>query len=120
LNEAQQVSGEPFMLRQTLAILLDSAVDFTPPGGPLRCSAQVQVQGEQLTLCVFNQAGTITDYALPRLSERFYCLPRPKTGRKSSGLGLNFVQEVAALHGGSLRVANVPGGVAVFLCLPCA
>jgi two-component system sensor histidine kinase CreC len=114
------VSGEPFMLRQTLAILLDSAVDFTPPGGPLRCSAQVQVQGEQLTLCVFNQAGAITDYALPRLSERFYCLPRPKTGRKSSGLGLNFVQEVAALHGGSLRVANVPGGVAVFLCLPCA
>jgi two-component system sensor histidine kinase CreC len=118
LSEAQQVRGEPFLLRQALANLLDNAVDFTPPGGMLRWSAQVQ--GEQLTLCVFNQAEAIADYALPRLTERFYSLPRPKTGRKSSGLGLNFVQEVAALHGGSLRVTNVPGGVAVFLCLPCA
>jgi hypothetical protein len=28
------------------------------------------------------------------LSERFYSLPRPDSGRKSTGLGLNFVEEV--------------------------
>ena len=32
----------------------------------------------------------IPDFALPRLTERFYSLPRPSTGRKSTGLGLNF------------------------------
>ncbi|WP_277374943.1 hypothetical protein [Pseudomonas sp. AA-38] len=30
------------------------------------------------------------------LTERFYSLPRPNGGHKSTGLGLNFVQEKAA------------------------
>jgi two-component system, OmpR family, sensor histidine kinase CreC len=108
--------GERFLLQQALANLLDNALDFTPAGGLLRWTAQVQ--GQQLELCVFNSAEPIADYALLRLTERFYSLPRPKTGRKSSGLGLNFVQEVASLHGGTLQVANVPGGVEVRLRLP--
>ena len=62
----------------------------------------------------------IPDYALPRLTERFYSLARPGSGRKSTGLGLNFVQEVAQLHGGSLQVCNFDGGVEVRLRLPVA
>jgi two-component system, OmpR family, sensor histidine kinase CreC len=116
LDEGLALLGERFLLRQALANLLDNALDFTPAGGQLRWTAQGQ--GEQLQLCLFNSAEPIADYALPRLTERFYSLPRPKTGRKSSGLGLNFVQEVASLHGGTLRVTNVPGGVEVCLCLP--
>lgn len=111
-----QVQGERFLLRQALSNLLDNALDFTPPGGVLRWSAEVD--GEQLQLCLFNTGEAIPDYALPRLTERFYSLPRPKTGRKSTGLGLNFVQEVASLHGGALQVSNVPGGVEVCLRLP--
>lgn len=108
--------GERFLLRQALTNLLDNALDFTPAGGQLRWTAQAH--GEQLEVCLFNSAAPIADYALPRLTERFYSLPRPKTGRKSSGLGLNFVQEVASLHGGTLQVGNVPGGVEVRLRLP--
>ncbi|MNG33810.1 Sensor protein CreC [compost metagenome] len=67
---------------------------------------------------VFNQAEPIPEYALPRLSERFYSLPRPDSGRKSTGLGLNFVEEVVKLHGGAMHVGNVPGGVEVTLQLP--
>lgn len=55
---------------------------------------------------------------LGRLSERFYSLPRPNGGRKSTGLGLNFVQEVAELRGGKLQIGNVDGGVEVRLTLP--
>jgi two-component system sensor histidine kinase CreC len=116
LDETQQWRGERFLLQQALANLLDNALDFSPEGGRLRWTAQVR--GEQLELCLFNQGEAIPDYALLRLTERFYSLPRPKTGRKSSGLGLNFVQEVANLHGGRLSVANVPGGIEVRLCLP--
>lgn len=111
-----QVQGERFLLRQALSNLLDNALDFTPPGGVLRWSARGE--GEQLWVCLFNSAPAIPDYALPRLTERFYSLPRPNTGRKSTGLGLNFVQEVAHLHGGALQVSNVPGGVEVCLRLP--
>lgn len=115
IDAGLSVSGERFLLRQAIANLLDNALDFTPPGGLLRFSAEEQ--GDAMQLSLFNQGEAIPDYALPRLSERFYSLPRPSSGRKSTGLGLNFVQEVAGLHGGSLQVGNVPGGVQALLRL---
>ena len=110
------LSGEPFLLRQALGNLLENALDFTPAGGVVRCSA-VRVDG-QLAFTLFNETAAIPDYALPRLTERFYSLPRPETGRKSTGLGLNFVEEVIKLHGGALQIGNVDGGVEVRLRLP--
>lgn len=112
------VRGERFLLRQALANLLDNALDFAPSGGRLRfaaerCDAQVDLR-------LFNQGPAIPAYALPRLTERFYSLPRPASGRKSTGLGLNFVQEVANLHKGVLTLANVAGGVEARLRLPAA
>ncbi|MFG0723976.1 two-component system sensor histidine kinase CreC [Pseudomonas sp. GLN_6] len=110
------LSGERFLLRQALANLLDNALDFTPPQGVLRFTAERV--GEQIKLRLFNQGEPIPDYALARLSERFYSLPRPGSGRKSTGLGLNFVEEVVQLHGGELHIGNVTGGVEVRLRLP--
>ncbi|EJM93939.1 signal transduction histidine kinase [Pseudomonas sp. GM74] len=108
--------GEPFLLRQALGNLLDNALDFTPVEGGLRFTAERA--GEQVEFKLFNQAEPIPDYALPRLSERFYSLPRPDSGRKSTGLGLNFVEEVVKLHGGTMSIGNVDGGVEVTLHLP--
>ncbi|PMX03914.1 two-component system sensor histidine kinase CreC [Pseudomonas sp. FW215-R2] len=108
--------GEPFLLRQALGNLLENALDFTPPRGLLRFDAERV--GEQIEFRLFNEAAPIPDYALARLTERFYSLPRPDSGRKSTGLGLNFVEEVVKLHGGSLRIDNLDGGVQVQLHLP--
>ncbi|MBK5377150.1 two-component system sensor histidine kinase CreC [Pseudomonas sp. TH43] len=108
--------GEPFLLRQALGNLLENALDFTPVQGLLRFSAERV--GEQIEFSLFNETAAIPDYAMPRLTERFYSLPRPDSGRKSTGLGLNFVEEVVKLHGGSMRVRNVESGVEVMLRLP--
>ena len=108
--------GEPFLLRQALGNLLENALDFTPRQGLLRVSAERL--GEQIEVRLFNETSPIPDYALPRLTERFYSLPRPDSGRKSTGLGLNFVEEVVKLHGGQLAICNVPGGVQVTVRLP--
>src|SRR3990167_5389401 len=108
--------GEAFLLRQALANLLDNALDFTPHGGLLRFSANAR--DGQIELLRFNQAEPIPDYALARLCERFFSLPRPGSGRKSTGLGLNFVEEGVQLHGGELSVGNVEGGVEVRVRLP--
>jgi two-component system sensor histidine kinase CreC len=110
------VLGEPFLLRQALGNLLENALDFSPSHGVLRFTAERHA--EQVEFKLFNQAEPIPDYALGRLSERFYSLPRPDSGRKSTGLGLNFVEEVVKLHGGELHVGNVPNGVEVTLRLP--
>lgn len=122
LQIRQQVTGEvlllcdPFLLRQALANLVDNALDFTPAGGTL--SFELVHDGDRVALSLFNQGEAIPDYAIERVSERFYSLPRPGTGRKSTGLGLNFVEEVMQLHGGALAVDNVGGGVRVRLWLP--
>ncbi|WP_175653411.1 two-component system sensor histidine kinase CreC [Pseudomonas sp. Marseille-P9899] len=107
---------EPFLMRQAIGNLLENALDFTPPGG--RLVFELEHDAQRVALSLYNQGEAIPDYALGRLCERFYSLPRPGTGRKSTGLGLNFVEEVMQLHGGSLEIANVEDGVRVRLWLP--
>ncbi|MCP1482316.1 two-component system sensor histidine kinase CreC [Pseudomonas chlororaphis] len=116
IDPGLKLSGEAFLLRQALGNLLENALDFTPAGGVLHLSASRV--GDQLRLSLFNQAEPIPDYALARLTDRFYSLPRPDSGRKSTGLGLNFVEEVVQLHGGQMRIGNVAGGVEVTLQFP--
>lgn len=116
LEDGLVLTGEAFLLRQALGNLLENALDFTPANGLLRINAERI--GNRVEIRLFNQAEPIPGYALPRLSERFYSLPRPDSGRKSTGLGLNFVEEVVQLHAGEFAIGNVEGGVEVVLRLP--
>ncbi|HEX5337595.1 MAG TPA: two-component system sensor histidine kinase CreC [Gallionella sp.] len=112
-----QVAGEAFLLRQALANLLDNAIDFSPEGG--RIALSLESGAGKHTVIVRDQGAGIPDYALARVFERFYSLARPGTQRKSTGLGLPFVREVAALHGGEVELKNLPeGGVEARLILP--
>jgi two-component system, OmpR family, sensor histidine kinase CreC len=108
--------GEAFLVRQALANLIDNAADFTSDGGALTIGAEELADAVVIRVC--NEGEPIPDYALARVTERFYSLPRPATGRKSTGLGLSFVLETAELHGGTFQIRNVPGGVAAELRLP--
>jgi two-component system sensor histidine kinase CreC len=100
--------GDAFLLQQALANLLDNAIDFSPEGGEI--GVALEKQPGKLRLTVRDHGAGAPDYALPQIFERFYSLPRPATGRKSTGLGLPFVREVAQLHGGDARFANHPQG----------
>jgi two-component system sensor histidine kinase CreC len=100
--------GDAFLLRQAIANLLDNAIDFSPAGGEINIA--LERQPDKLRLTVRDRGEGAPDYALPRLFERFYSLPRPATGRKSTGLGLPFVCEVAQLHGGDAHFSNHPQG----------
>ncbi|MCU0958289.1 MAG: two-component system sensor histidine kinase CreC, partial [Hydrogenophaga sp.] len=115
-----QLEAERFLLEQALSNLLDNAIDFTPEGGHLFVRA-AQTPGGQVQIGILNEGPLVPDYALERVFERFYSLPRPDSQRKSTGLGLSLVQEVAQLHGGTVQLCNVPGqGVRVDLTLPLA
>jgi two-component system, OmpR family, sensor histidine kinase CreC len=118
IAEQTRVTGERFLVRQALLNLLDNALDFARRGGRVRIDTLPSDAAAGVAIRVWNEGEPIPDFALPRLTERFYSLPRPATGRKSTGLGLNFVQEVAALHGGGLTVSNAADGVAAVLTLP--
>ncbi|MFT4179242.1 MAG: two-component system sensor histidine kinase CreC [Thermomonas sp.] len=102
------VQGDPFLLRQMLGNLIDNAIDFSPQGGVV--DVEVKPDADGLRIIVADRGPGIPDYALSRVFERFYSLPRPDGGARSSGLGLNFVAEVAQLHGGRAVLGNREGG----------
>jgi two-component system sensor histidine kinase CreC len=111
--------GDPFLLRQLLGNLIDNAIDFSPPGGVVEL--HIGRSGDHLRIEVMDRGPGVPAFALARAFERFYSLPRPDGGTRSSGLGLNFVAEIAKLHGGSVTLANRDGGGAlatVLLPLP--
>lgn len=112
------VAGDALLLRQALGNLLDNAAGFAPPGSSIDLTARRQ--GAQVEIAVRDRGAGIPAYALERVFERFYSLPRPASG-KSTGLGLPFVREVASLHGGTVEVINhAQGGACARLCLPLA
>ena len=116
-KNAAAVSGDAFLLERTILNLLENAVAFTPEGGTINI---IMSRHEGFwSLEVEDSGPGIPEYALPRVFDRFYSLPRPDTGRKSSGLGLAFVKEVALLHGGTVGLSNQPeGGARATLLLP--
>ncbi|MGL6567221.1 beta-lactam sensor histidine kinase BlrB [Aeromonas dhakensis] len=116
LGEAQKQKWDPLLVEQALGNLLDNALDFSPVGSTLMLSGAMEEGG--YCFRVRDQGPGIPDYALPRIFERFYSLPRPDKG-KSSGLGLSFAMEVARQHGGRLTLTNqADGGVLAELWLP--
>lgn len=105
------VRGDRFLLRQAVVNLIENAVDFSPHGGVVE--VRLDAEGDRQRVEVRDRGPGIPDYAVERVFERFYSLPRPGNGSRSSGLGLPFVAEVAALHGGEASLVNRDGGGAV-------
>ena len=106
--ELPSIHGDAFLLRQALVNLIDNAADFSPPRGEIEL--RMDVDARQLRIHVADRGQGIPEYAMPRVFERFYSLPRPDGGSRSSGLGLCFVAEVAALHAGTATLGNRDGG----------
>ncbi len=102
------VWGDAFLLRQALVNLVDNALDFAPQAS--RVELRVCTTSEGLSFEVLDRGPGVPDFARARVFERFYSLPRPQGGSRSSGLGLPFVAQVAALHGGRAELVEREGG----------
>jgi two-component system sensor histidine kinase CreC len=105
------VEGDALLLQRAVGNLLDNALDFSPDGG--RIEVALAAGPKQAEICVRDHGPGIPDYADERVFEKFYSLARPRTRRKSTGLGLPFVREVMSLHHGRVSLRNAEGGGAL-------
>ena len=113
------VSGDGFLLRQSIVNLLENAADFAPTGSAVEL--RLSRVGDEAVLDIRDHGPGVPDYALDRVFERFYSLARPEGASRSSGLGLCFVAEAMELHGGRATLANhAEGGAVASLRLPLA
>jgi two-component system sensor histidine kinase CreC len=111
------VYGDAFLLRRAVSNLLDNAIDFSPDGGTVRVS--LVLHGRTLDIRVRDQGPGIPAYADEKVFEKFFSLARPHSSKRSTGLGLTFVKEIAELHHGRVSVRNAPdGGALAQLSLP--
>jgi two-component system, OmpR family, sensor histidine kinase CreC len=117
LDESVTLRGDAFLLHQAIANLLENAIDFSPAGG--RIALRTRREDGHVELSIEDEGPGVPGYALERVFEKFFSLERPDTGKKSTGLGLNLVREVATLHGGEVRLENLPErGLRAVLRLP--
>jgi two-component system, OmpR family, sensor histidine kinase CreC len=98
------VEGDPFLLRRAVSNLLDNALDFSPENSTVQVALTVQRRSVQIT--VRDEGPGIPDYAQDKVFEKFYSLARPHSKKKSTGLGLSFVKEIASLHRGRIELDN--------------
>ena len=111
------VQGDSFLLHQALSNLIQNAIDFSPANSSIQLS--VRVEGPLLILTVEDHGAGIPEFATQKIFDKFFSLQRPDSGEKSTGLGLNFVKEVAHLHGGDIVLENRDSkGVRAHLTLP--
>lgn len=104
LPEPLEVEGDAFLLHMAFSNVIKNAVDWTRTDGRIRIAAATE--GDFVRVVIEDEGPGIPDYAKERVFERFYSLERPDTGRKSTGLGLNFVSEIVALHHGRIELEN--------------
>jgi two-component system heavy metal sensor histidine kinase CusS len=111
-----QIFADPALFGRALNNLVENALRFTPDGGTIRIS--VEVNSSQVRVSVSDTGSGIAPEHLPHVFDRFY---RADSSRSSTGtgLGLSLVKSIADLHGGSAEIHSESGrGTTVVLTLP--
>jgi signal transduction histidine kinase len=110
------VDGDPYLLAQAVANLLDNAVKYTPPYGAISLTLERSADG-MIAVKVADSGPGIPEAERGKVTERFY---RGDISRKTPGvgLGLSVVSAVARLHGGALEFADNDPGLMATLVLP--
>ncbi|HEY6513575.1 MAG TPA: two-component system sensor histidine kinase CreC [Burkholderiaceae bacterium] len=113
LHEGSDVSvdGDPLLLRRAVGNLLDNALDFSADGGSVEIA--LTRKGSRVDISIRDHGPGIPDFADAKVFEKFFSLARPHNQRKSTGLGLAFVKEIAKLHHGRVTLRNAEGGGAL-------
>jgi len=112
---------DPDRFVQLLSNLIGNAIKFTPPGGEVTVTAELD-DGELLFVVTDTGEG-ISAEQLPHVFERFYQAPRDagRTIRHGAGLGLPISRGIVEAHGGNIWISSTPGvGTSVRFSLPLA
>ena len=104
--EESPVEGDPALLRQLFMILLDNAIQFTPPGGHV--TASLQRNGKYCTVEVADTGSGIPAESLPHVFERFYRADQAR-GRAGAGLGLSIAKWIVDEHAAEISARSKEG-----------
>lgn len=106
------LTGDEERLRQILMILLENATAYAPIGTAITLRGQAEKR--HVIFSVADKGPGVPEADRASIFDRFYRANQSRSDKEHFGLGLSVAQELAALHGGTLKVENAPTGGAVF------
>lgn len=100
-------------IHQVIYNLLDNAMKYSGSGGQVLVS--LKHADDKAVLTVEDNGVGIPEEDIPRIFERFYRVDKARSrAAGGTGLGLSIVSDTVKRRGGTVEVANRPGGGAVF------
>lgn len=113
------ILANPVQMRQMLDHLLDNAIKYTPPGGVITITGQLEQN--QVILQVSDTGIGIPAVDLPYIFDKFYRAGNASGEVSGTGLGLAIVKSIVENHGGRIWVDSTVGKGSTFtLVLPLA
>ncbi len=102
------VEADEQRLSQVFVNLIDNALRFTPEGGSV--TVTLDVEAGHAVICVADTGMGIPYKDLPYVFERFYVVDRSRArGVSGAGLGLSIVKHIVEAHRGTVRAESTLG-----------
>jgi two-component system OmpR family sensor kinase/two-component system sensor histidine kinase BaeS len=103
---------DPVRIREVLANLIANALHYTPTGGQVQVTGQLDPDQRCVTVSVSDTGTGIDQESLPYIFDRFY-----KSGNsRGTGLGLAIAKNLIIAHGGDISAQSdgLPGHGTIF------
>jgi signal transduction histidine kinase len=107
VDDRPSVLASPGHLDQVLDNVLSNALEVSPDGG--RITVEVESRADTVVLSVLDEGPGMSDADKSRAFDRFW-RGQGLTGRSGSGLGLAVVKQLVTDDGGTVALADAPGG----------
>ncbi|MFF3938353.1 HAMP domain-containing sensor histidine kinase [Streptomyces phaeofaciens] len=106
-DDRPSVLASPGHLDQVLDNVLSNALEVSPDGAAI--TVRTESRGDKVVLSVLDEGPGMSDAEKPRAFDRFW-RGQGLTGRSGSGLGLAVVKQLVTDDGGTVALADAPGG----------
>lgn len=106
-------TGDESAVRQLVSILLDNAIKYTEPEGPITLS--LYREKKRLILRTVNPCAAMTKEDTARLFDRFYRPDKARSQRSGGfGIGLSIARSIAEAHHGTIKADLLEGNLIRF------
>jgi signal transduction histidine kinase len=111
--EFPRVWADVRRIRQVLNNLLENAIKYSPGGGQITVTGEVE--GDHVTVSVADSGQGIPPEFLDKIFQRFFQVDAASTRKTGgSGLGLSISKGIVEAHGGKIWAESIPGKGSVF------
>ncbi|MEM7281419.1 MAG: ATP-binding protein [Pseudomonadota bacterium] len=110
------LTGDPYRLRQVLAIVLDNAIRYSEENQEV--SLTLTHENSQAKVSVRDRGAKLNEQEVASVFDRFFRGDEAMSKSDGSGLGLPVARAIVEAHSGSISLRREEDGVTAVVCLP--